>query len=141
LSEPQRLRTSMMEVLREVESKAGPSYRRDLLLTNAEVDVKSKVVLTRCRHASLMEEFCETFSTTVMQSEPLTELQQNKIVLLQQQISQKCKKMCKSIVQFLIEEKPLDPNQVMQDNDRFEHEDEMFHLYQFLFGNVKNVVT
>jgi hypothetical protein len=135
------LRTSMMEVLHEVESKVGPSYRRDLLLTNAEVDVKSKVVLTRCRHASLMEEFCETFSTTVMQNEPLTELQQNKIVLLQQQISQKCKKMCKSIVQFLIEEKPLDPNQVMQDNDRFEHEDEMFHLYQFLFGNVKNVVT
>jgi len=131
----------MMEVLREVESKAGPSYHRDLLLTNAEVDVKSEVVLTQCRHASLMEEFCNTFSTPVMRSEPLTELQHNKIVLLQQQISWKCKKMCKSIVQFLIEEKPLDLYQVLQDNNRFHYEDEMFHLYQFLFGNVKNAVT
>jgi hypothetical protein len=44
-------------------------------------------------------------------------------------------------VQFLIEEKPLDLYQVLQDNNRFHYEDEMFHLYQFLFGNVKNVVT
>jgi hypothetical protein len=50
------------------------------------------------------------------------------------------KRACASIVQCLLNKKPITTNTLLEDHNRYEYEDEMLPMYQFMCHNAENSI-
>jgi hypothetical protein len=63
-------RGSIEEMMKEVQARAGVTKRRDVLLTNTELDVKAEILLSKVKHSDMMYTFLSGFASSVARSQP-----------------------------------------------------------------------
>ncbi len=134
------LRGSIEELMKEVQARAGVMKCRDVLLTDTELNVKAEILLSKLKHSDMMFTFLSGFASSVARSQPRMAKEQEDVKSAQSLVNKERKRACASIVQCLLNKKPITTNTLLEDHNRYEYEGEMFTMYRFLCHNAENSV-
>ncbi len=118
------LHHSIQEMMKETLAKAGLTKTRDMLLMNTELHLKIKVLLSQLKHSELMLKFLSGWSLSVTECNPLTQEEEEDVKSAQKCMNQGRQKSVKSILQFIITNKPITTVTLLEDNDKFDFKDE-----------------
>jgi hypothetical protein len=126
--------------MKEIQAHTGIMKVRDVLLTNTKLDLKSEILSSRLKHSDMMFTFLNGFASSVARSKLRMQEEQEEVKSLQTLVNKGRKRACGSIVQCLLNKKPICTDMLLQDNGRFDYEDEMFTIYQFMCHNAENSI-
>jgi hypothetical protein len=125
------IREHFNEFIKVISQHVGRLPHGDLLLCYMECDVYCEGKLSRLKHSQLFIDWLLSFSFKITEAPPITEEDTQTVISIQCKLKKVGTKSLKMLVHYLINNKPLRKDTMLEDMEVFAYESEMYTMLQF----------